>query len=258
MFFARRLAALLIVLAFHSVPTTGAKAVQPGEGRVTLAQLQPDPNRQLADVVARIAELEDEVRRLRGRVEELEFRQRSAGQSASTRITVGRAADDVPPPGRSSGLAAPSPAAPGTPEDVPPTEVARADPNAPPREQYETALGLLQRGEWTAAESAFDTFLQRFPDDQLAANAAYWLGETYYIRQDYADAAAIFARNYRSYGPEAAKAPDNLLKLGMSLSSLGDRERACQTFAELQKRHADAAVPVRQAVARESAAAGCS
>ena len=155
-----------------------------------------------------------------------------------------------------------APTGPAPPLAAPPIDtgapIARIDPNAPPRDQYDGALQLLQRGDWPSAQRAFEGFLQRNPKDALAPNAAYWLGETFYIRKDYTNAAAVFARNYRNYGPESAEAPDNLLKLGMSLAALGDRTRACQTFSELDRRHADAPAPIKQSLVRERAAAGCS
>ena len=95
------------------------------------------------------------------------------------------------------------------------------------------------------------------PDDARAPTASYWLGETYFFRKDYPTAASVFARNYRTYGEVAPRAPDNLLKLGMSLAAMGDRDKACQTFAELAKRHPNAPAPIRQALSREKSAAGC-
>ena len=75
------------------------------------------------------------------------------------------------------------------------------------------------------------------PEGPAGANAAYWLGETYYVSKDYPNAAAVFARNYRTYGADSHKSPDNLLKLGMSLAALGQKDKACVAFAELTKRH---------------------
>ena len=133
-----------------------------------------------------------------------------------------------------------------------------ANAGASPEERYRAALALLEAGDFDAAEKAFSRFLEDFPDHPKAANAAFWLGETYFFRQDYATAAAVYARNYRTYGPEAPRAPDTLLKLGMALAAIGDRERACQTFAELGRRYPRAPAPVRQALERERAAIGCS
>ena len=122
---------------------------------------------------------------------------------------------------------------------------------------YEGAQRLLQAGRWTEAQQAFQAFLDKNPKDPRAANAAYWLGETYYVSKDYQNAAAVFARNYKTYGADSQKAPDNLLKLGMSLSALGQKDKACVAFAELTKRHPNAPTPVKQTLARERATAGC-
>ncbi len=123
---------------------------------------------------------------------------------------------------------------------------------------YQAGLDLLQTGKWADAEQAFSGFVQSYPDDPRAPTASYWLGETHMLRKDYQGAAAVFARNYRTYGESAPRAADNLLKLGMALAAMGDRDRACQSFAELAKRHPNASAPIRQALSRERAAAGCS
>jgi tol-pal system protein YbgF len=123
---------------------------------------------------------------------------------------------------------------------------------------YQAGLDLLQTGQWADAEQAFSGFVQTYPKDPRAPTASYWLGETYMLRKDYQGAAAAFARNYRTYGESAPRAADNLLKLGMALAAMGDRDRACQSFAELAKRHPNASAPIRQALSRERAAAGCS
>ncbi len=167
------------------------------------------------------------------------------------------------------GTTAPPPARPGPPpaQAAPapaqqqaartgPTGPAPAEPGAAGR--WAAARELLQKGEWEAAEEALRRFVEDFPNDPNASTAAYWLGETFLVREDWQNAAATFARNYRTFGPEAPRAPDNLLKLGVALARLGDKEKACQTFAELDRRHPNASSAVRQALARERAAAGCS
>jgi tol-pal system protein YbgF len=107
---------------------------------------------------------------------------------------------------------------------------------ATPQEQYKHAFGLLSQANYGEAELALSSFVDQHPNDPLAGNAKYWLGETFYVRQDYQQAAVTFAEAYQAY-PDSAKAPDNLLKLGMSLSALGSQNDACGTFAELLKRY---------------------
>ncbi|MFQ5467335.1 MAG: tol-pal system protein YbgF [Kiloniellaceae bacterium] len=125
-----------------------------------------------------------------------------------------------------------------------------------PKEQYDYAFGLLRQANYGGAEGALRAFIEAYPNDPLAGNAKYWLGETYYVRQDYQQAAITFAEAYQQY-PDNAKAPDNLLKLGMSLSSLGSKADACGTFAELLKRYAAAAATVRQRAKRERQRLAC-
>ena len=123
-------------------------------------------------------------------------------------------------------------------------------------EQYRHAFGLLSQANYGEAELALRAFVQANPDDPLAGNAQYWLGETYYVRQDFQQAAITFAEAYQRY-PDNSKAPDNLLKLGMSLSALGSNSDACGTFAELLKRYPNAAVTIKQRANQERERLGC-
>ena len=129
--------------------------------------------------------------------------------------------------------------------------------NLPPQEQYDAAMQLLRAGDYPGAERGLQLFLELNPDNALAPNAAYWLAETHYVRKSYAAAAAAFARNYRVYGKDDTKAPDNLLKLGMSLQGLQESEKACRTFAELAKEFPNAPAHIQQAVSRERERADC-
>jgi tol-pal system protein YbgF len=126
-----------------------------------------------------------------------------------------------------------------------------------PQAQYDSAMELLRAGDYAGAENGLQLFLELNPDHPLASNAAYWLAETYYVRKNYAAAAAAFARNYRTYGDDATKAPDNLLKLGMSLQGLGEIDKACLSYTELVKEFPNAPAHIEQAVVRERSRAGC-
>ena len=134
---------------------------------------------------------------------------------------------------------------------------ARVLPEGPPREQYRFAMSELRRGDFDAAEQAFSAFLASHPKDELAGNAQYWLGETYYVRRDYERAAAAFLAGYQRYG-DSVKAPDNLLKLGITLNLLGQKEDACGVFEELTQRFPDASTPILQRLDRERDKTGCS
>lgn len=99
--------------------------------------------------------------------------------------------------------------------------------------RYNFARRLLVQGDFNEAQSAFQEFIAAHSDHELAANAYYWLGESFYIREIYDEAARAFLAGYQNYKTHA-KAPDNLFKLGMSLSLNGQAEEACGTFAHLQ------------------------
>ena len=109
---------------------------------------------------------------------------------------------------------------------------------AEPQEVYQRAYSLLSKGEYAAAETAFKSFIKKFPQNPLSSNAYYWLGETFYVRQNYQLAAYNFANGYKNF-PKGAKAPDQLLKLGISLYSLKKKAEACATFTKLNQEFAE-------------------
>lgn len=138
---------------------------------------------------------------------------------------------------------------------------ARATAPPPPagasaQDQYNYAFGLLRQANYPAAEQSLRAFVQRYPNDPLAGNAQYWLGETYYVRQDWNNAAAVFAEGYQKY-PKGGKAADNLLKLGMSLGQLGQKADACRAFARLDRDFPSAPGNVKERAADEKKRLGC-
>jgi tol-pal system protein YbgF len=100
------------------------------------------------------------------------------------------------------------------------------------RERYDYAYGLLRRLKMNEAEVALKEFLVAHVEDPLADNARYWLGETYFNRRDYTNAAATFFAAY-SKAPKGLKARDNLFKLGKSLARMNQKDDACASFDEL-------------------------
>jgi tol-pal system protein YbgF len=129
-------------------------------------------------------------------------------------------------------------------------------PEGPPREQYAHAFNLMHNKRFDEAEAAYKAFLERHPDDPLAENAHYWLGETYYARQDYAAAAGTFLAGYEKF-KTGAKAPDTLLKLGMALARLDKTPEACASFAEIERAFPDAPSAILGRAEAEARQAGC-
>ncbi|WP_421694017.1 tol-pal system protein YbgF [Aestuariivirga sp.] len=124
-----------------------------------------------------------------------------------------------------------------------------------PESLYERSNESLLRRQFGDAESGFATFLQKYPDHSLAGSAQYWLGETYYAQSDFKRAAANFLQGYKKY-PKSRRAPDSLLKLGISLNRLGQDEQACAAFAAVSSEYPKA-VDARKRAQAEGKRAGC-
>jgi tol-pal system protein YbgF len=129
-------------------------------------------------------------------------------------------------------------------------------PGDTPREQYEYATNLIQRGQYDQAEIALKSFIQQHPKDELTGNAQYWLGETYYVRNDFKGAAVAFAEGYQKY-PNSQKASDNLLKLAMALGQQGQKENACVALKQLEKRYPDASANIKDRAIKAKQRYGC-
>ncbi|MCB8822336.1 tol-pal system protein YbgF [Microvirga rosea] len=126
-----------------------------------------------------------------------------------------------------------------------------------PRSDFEMAYGYFTQRQYEEAEMGFRRFLQSNPRDRLVPEASYWLGETYMQRNRYREAAEQFL-NVSTDHPNAARAPDALLKLGIALNSLGAKDRACAVFAELDRKYPQASAAVRQGSEREQRRSKCS
>ncbi len=93
--------------------------------------------------------------------------------------------------------------------------------------QYEFATSFLQVGDYAMAEKAFREFVTSNPDHELAGSAQFWYAETFRIRQLYTDAASAYLEGYQKY-PKGKKAPDNLLRLGVSMVQIGEKDQGCK------------------------------
>ena len=112
-------------------------------------------------------------------------------------------------------------------------------PNTTPEKQYEFATSLLKVGDYNTAERAFREFVKSNSKHELAGNAQYWYAETFRIRQLYTDAASAYLEGYQNY-PKSDKAPINLLKLGVSLVQIGEKDQGCQMILGVKKQYPDA------------------
>ncbi|WP_170920769.1 tol-pal system protein YbgF [Enhydrobacter aerosaccus] len=196
----------------------------------------------------RLNQLQQSLTMLTGQIEQLQYQNQQLQQQMEKMRTdydfridqLEKGRGGAPRPGPAAG---PAPSAP-----APSQQAAAAGPSASGDQLYHDAFKMLQEGDYAGAEKGFRTFVQRNPKHVLAGNAQYWLGETYYARRDYQNAMTAFAEGYKVY-KNSPKGPDNLLKLGITLATLGRKSDACAVFArftqdyphatDLQKRRID-------------------
>ncbi len=142
------------------------------------------------------------------------------------------------------------------PQSVPATQQPNPVASSEAKATYEQAYGNLLQQDYAAAQAGFRGFLRRFPQHDLVPNALYWLGETYYVQQNYTDAAEAFDIVTAAYA-RSNKAPDSQLKRGMSLANLGKRTEACTVLRSLAKRYPNAPAHVKSKADSERQRVGC-
>ena len=130
-------------------------------------------------------------------------------------------------------------------------------PEDSPEKQYEFATSFLKVGDYSTAERAFREFVVTNPKHKLAGNAQYWYAETFRIRQLYTDAATAYLEGYQKY-PKGEKAPINLLKLGVSMVQIGEKEQGCKMIEGVEKQYPKANQSVLQKAKYESKKFECS
>ena len=120
-----------------------------------------------------------------------------------------------------------------------------------PQKQYEFATSFLKVGDYGTAERAFREFVLLNSNHELAGSAQYWYAETFRIRQLYTDAASAYLEGYQKY-PKGEKAPINLLKLGVSMVQIGEKDQGCKMINGVEKQYPKANQSVIQKAKYES------
>jgi tol-pal system protein YbgF len=242
-----------------------------GGGTSTGAPRALDGGAASSDLYPRVIDLEEQVRSLTGRLEEanhraaeaqrqlelfkadveMRFQDLQAGGAGTVtpRASTGEESGGEVRPGSDSADTA---SAQGSSEPAPSGVL----PNGTPESQYEFAIDLMKRGQYDNARAAFQEFLSLHPNHNLAGNSQYWLGETYYAQNDYKRAGDAFLTGYTTYA-SSSKAPDSLLKLGMSLAALGNKDAACTVWGELGSKFPQASPAVVARAQLERRKAGC-
>jgi tol-pal system protein YbgF len=125
-----------------------------------------------------------------------------------------------------------------------------------PKKLYDRALADLRAGSYAGAQIDFEQMLVQFPAHKLAGNAQYWLGETFYVRRQFKQAAEAFLAGYTTY-QQSTKAPDSLLKLGMTLAAMGEKKTSCDAFKELSVKFPQAPQAIAKRAQIEKTRVGC-
>ncbi|MDC3201878.1 tol-pal system protein YbgF [Candidatus Pelagibacter sp.] len=120
-----------------------------------------------------------------------------------------------------------------------------------PKKQYEFATSFLKVGDYSTAERAFREFVLDNSKHELAGSAQYWYAETFRIRQLYTDAASAYLEGYQKY-PKGNKAPINLLKLGVSMVQIGEKDQGCKMINGVELQYPKANQSVIQKAKYES------
>lgn len=191
-------------------------------------------NQSLAELVGELERLRSESAALRGELETLRFEtENSDSRQRELYVDLDRRINGLESAPRS--FNPPTVGAPGlepAPTDVPPAVASR--PAGSDQQNYEAALDLIESRRYEEANRAFTTFLTSFPTSPLADNAQYWLAETHYVRNQYAEGLTQFRRLIESY-PQSDKVPDALLKVGFCQAELGERAAARTSLQEVMR-----------------------
>lgn len=231
---------------------------------------------------ARLNDMEQSLRELRGQVETLSFQVKTlteqldiARKESNYRLGAlegGAPASAITAPVASPALPATKAAPPvaltrggsnqggkpaGTLGSVPADAVAADTGGGPsPQQQYDDAMDLLSRAQYAEAQGAFRKFVAANPADQLAGPAQFWVGDIAFTQKDYQGSAKSFADVLKRYS-RTAKAPEAMLKLGLSLLELGQKKEGCTTLGALKVKYPTAAKPLVDRAAKRSVEAGC-
>ena len=269
-------------------------AAASGQNRATVHKIQS------SDDVFRIGQLEEQVRGLTGRIEELgfqllqmqeqmrqmqednEFRfqelekggtaKRSDAGPAVTEPATRQADSNLPgvegtaTASTNSGAGAPPKdigqiifdvsgnlVAPGSGTIVPGSETASLN---SPEDLYQAGYNHVLAGDYQLAEQVFHDYLDVYPDGPQAADAMFWMGEAQYSQSRFNDSAKTFLDAHKRF-PQADKGPETLLKLGMSLAALKNRDTACATYREVLVSYPGSSKAIRTKVAHEQKLSSC-
>ena len=215
------------------------------------------PQESVSNVQVKLGEYDQMIRDMNGKVENIEFRLKNLEKKIETfdkdidlRFEQFKKQMPVASAAKSANQKQATKSAPKKSQNQKTTST------VPAKDLYENALNDLKNNKLSDAEVKFSQFLNTYPDNTLAGNAQYWLGEVYYKQQNFTKAAVAFKDGYSKY-PQGVKGPDCLLKLGMSMKALGKKEEACTAFVNLPAVFDKVSSDISSKAKKEAEALGC-
>jgi tol-pal system protein YbgF len=239
-------AAAAVVMAANAQTPSLAERVS----RLEQQQAQQQSQGGGVTIVNQVQDLQSQVQQLEGRIEELQHQVQQLQEqnkqqyvdldSRLSKLEGGKAAN-LPAPATSSGPGAPAPAT----SSAPAPAAASAGPPPPPSPEqqaaYNAAFKSLTNGDYVAASRGFRAYIQQYPDSALAPNAYYWLGESYYVVQNYQLSLQTFQTLLATY-PNSDKAPDALLKIGYAQAEMKQYDDAKATLTAVMNKYSGTTV----------------
>jgi tol-pal system protein YbgF len=206
-----------------------------------------------SDAMLRLDRLEAEIRQLTGRIEQMQFEQRSVAEDAARRfgdiefrLTELEGGDiSALAPVRPLGGGGPSPAV----ETGPAVSISE-------RGDLDRAIEDVKQGRFDLGEDRLRSFITAYPGSPLQGEALYWMGESQFVRGAFQNAARSYLDGYNS-DRRADSAPRNLMRLGVTLGRLGQLNEACLTLREVRNQFPGAAPDVLGAAETELGALRC-
>ncbi|MDQ2972289.1 MAG: tol-pal system protein YbgF [Pseudomonadota bacterium] len=222
------------------VASANAQTLSLGE-RVTRLEQQQSQQQGSVSLVNQVQDLQSQLQEMQGRFEELQHQVQELQKQNKDHFTdldsrLGKLEGGNPAPTAAASSGAPAAASTTAPPAPASTTAPAPVSNAVAQPAYDAAFKLLRGGDYVGASRGFRDFVQKYPDSALAPNAYYWLGESYYVTQNYRPALDAFQTLLKQY-PKSQKAPDALLKIGYSQAEMKKLDAARATLESVVKQY---------------------
>ena len=235
-----------MILATALAIFLSASTPQPGTAPLTQSQSQ------IGELFTQISDLEDQNRKLQGKVEEAQFnldklqKENAALKKQESDATNAAAAAAASAASAASTCAAATKPKTATEDPEPSADSAPKITNKPavdstPNDDFSKSFDYMTDGNVDEAKKGFTAFVKKYSHSALSGEAYYWLGEIAFDKQDYNSAAISYLKGYREY-PKGAKAPENILKLALTLKELGNNDEACKNLTRFNSEFKNAHV----------------